>query len=57
MIWGKKMDFNILIRSYYYKKDRYLYGSGGGITFLSEPDSEWEEMIDKTDKIRIHFGE
>ena len=38
----------VMIR--YIEKDnegRYLYKSGGGITFMSDPKSEYEELIDK----------
>jgi len=40
-------DFNVVIRSIMYNEsNRYLsYQVGSGITFYSEPESEWEECL------------
>ena len=42
---GQDFDFNVVIRSIMYNEsNRYLsYQVGSGITFYSEPESEWEE--------------
>lgn len=41
---GENLDSCVLIR---YIQDNYVYRSGGGITFLSELEHEYQEMIDK----------
>jgi para-aminobenzoate synthetase component 1 len=45
----KDFDFNVIIRSLQYNKENnYLsYMVGGAITFLSEPDKEYEECLIK----------
>ena len=42
---GQDFDFNVVIRSIMYNEsNRYLsYQVGSGITFYSDPESEWEE--------------
>jgi len=44
---GQDFDFNVVIRSIMYNEsNRYLsYQVGSGITFYSEPESEWEECL------------
>lgn len=49
----EEIDYNILIRSFYYRKGKYLYGAGGGITVNSIREDEWDELILKTGKIRM----
>lgn len=41
--------FNVPIRTLFIENDRYVYGAGGGITYDSDPESEYEEMVAKTD--------
>lgn len=44
---GKDLDAGVMIR-YIEKVDgRYYFRSGGGITYLSELDKEYDEMLDK----------
>ena len=47
-------DFNVVIRSIMYNEDRkYLsYQVGGGITYASNPESEWEECLLKANAIK-----
>ena len=40
-------DFNIIIRTILKKNGKASFGIGGGITWESDPESEWEETIDK----------
>lgn len=42
-----KLDSCVLIRFIEKEGDKYYYKSGGGITFLSEPEDEYEELIEK----------
>lgn len=50
----KNADFNVVIRSMIYNtQTNFLYFPvGGGITFLSEPEAEYEECLLKTKAIR-----
>ena len=50
-------DFNILIRSITLKNNSYRYQVGGGITFLSHPQGEWEETIAKEQSLAQVFRE
>ncbi|MFA7578181.1 MAG: chorismate-binding protein, partial [Candidatus Muiribacteriota bacterium] len=52
IILNNNVDFNILIRSYFWDREKYIYGAGGGITYWSEAEKEWEEMLLKTEKIK-----
>ena len=47
-------DFNVVIRSILYNQtNRYLsYYVGSGITFNSDPESEWEECLLKGEAIK-----
>jgi para-aminobenzoate synthetase component 1 len=47
-------DFNVVIRSILYNQsNRYLsYFAGSGITFNSDPESEWEECLLKGEAIK-----
>ena len=49
-----KFDFNVVIRSILYNQsNRYLsYFVGSGITFNSDPESEWEECLLKGEAIK-----
>jgi para-aminobenzoate synthetase component I len=51
---GKDFDFNVVIRSIMYNASRkYLsYQVGGGITFLSDPEKEYEECLLKAEAIK-----
>lgn len=40
-------DFNIVIRSFIKEGDRLVLGVGGGITWESDPASEYQETLDK----------
>lgn len=40
--------FNVPIRTLYIEGGRYQYGTGGGITYDSIPESEYDEMVAKT---------
>lgn len=50
----KDFDFNVVIRSImYHSKNRYLsYQVGGGITFYSNPEAEYEECMLKAEAIQ-----
>ena len=49
-------DFNILIRTLVFDGDAYVYGVGGGITLLSDPDGEWEETRHKEQTLASLLG-
>jgi para-aminobenzoate synthetase component 1 len=51
---GKDFDFNVVIRSLMYNETtRYLsYQVGGGITFYSDPEKEYEECLLKAEAIK-----
>jgi len=51
-----RMSFNILIRSLFYDRGLYKYGSGGGITWWSKPDQEYDELLDKAKKLERLLG-
>lgn len=44
---GESLDSAVLIRFLEKRGDRYLYRSGGGITFQSDLDAEYQELVDK----------
>jgi para-aminobenzoate synthetase component 1 len=44
---GKKLDSGVMIRYIENNSGRLVYKSGGGITYLSNPEKEYEEMISK----------
>jgi para-aminobenzoate synthetase component 1 len=44
---GESLDSGVLIRFIEKRGDEYLYRSGGGITFQSDLDAEYQELIDK----------
>jgi len=48
-------DFNIVIRTALYQNGTYTIGSGGGITWESEIDSEVEETLQKTKALEAVF--
>ena len=50
----KDFDFNVVIRSILYNaKNKYLnYLVGGGITFYSDPEKEYEECLLKAEAIK-----
>lgn len=51
-------DFNVVIRSIMYNaSEKYLsYQVGGGITFYSDPEKEWEECLLKAEAINRVLG-
>jgi para-aminobenzoate synthetase component I len=51
---GEDFDFNVVIRSIMYNAgSKYLsYQVGSGITFLSDPEKEWEECMLKGEAIK-----
>ncbi|HEX6914577.1 MAG TPA: anthranilate synthase component I family protein [Chitinophagaceae bacterium] len=51
---GNDFDFNVVIRSIMYNRtDKYLsYQAGGGITFYSNPEQEYEECLLKATAIK-----
>ena len=44
---GKNLDSCVLIRYIENQNGQLVYKSGGGITFMSEADKEYEEMLKK----------
>lgn len=44
---GKQLDSAVMIRFIEQADDRFFYKSGGGITYLSDPVKEYEELISK----------
>ncbi|MCL4107761.1 UNVERIFIED_CONTAM: hypothetical protein GTU68_027146 [Idotea baltica] len=44
---GKTLDSGVMIRFIEKMGDQYFYRSGGGITFMSDLNSEYSELIDK----------
>jgi len=44
---GKNLDSCVMIRFIEKQNDEYFYKSGGGITVYSNPESEYEELINK----------
>jgi para-aminobenzoate synthetase component 1 len=44
---GENLDSAVNIRYLEKKNDQLLYRSGGGITFLSDLESEYNELIEK----------
>jgi para-aminobenzoate synthetase component 1 len=51
-------DFNVVIRSLFYNEDnRHLsYQVGGGITWYSNPEEEYEECMLKASAIKAVLG-
>jgi len=44
---GKNLDSAVMIRFIEKIKDKFYFKSGGGITFQSQPEKEYQELIDK----------
>jgi para-aminobenzoate synthetase component 1 len=44
---GKSLDSAVMIRFIENESGRFIYKSGGGITFMSDPVKEYEELISK----------
>jgi len=44
---GQDFDSGVLIRFIEQQDGRMIYRSGGGITFMSDPEKEYQELIDK----------
>lgn len=48
---NRNMDLNIMIRTLFYDNGRIFFSTGGGITMLSDPESEYIETIHKARNI------
>lgn len=44
---GDDLDSAVMIRYIEKQKEQFIYRSGGGITFQSDPEKEYRELIDK----------
>ncbi|MCF8381474.1 MAG: aminodeoxychorismate synthase component I [Bacteroidales bacterium] len=44
---GESLDSAVMIRFIEKEENQYFYKSGGGITFMSSPESEYEEYLNK----------
>lgn len=44
---GESLDSAVMIRFIEKEENEYFYKSGGGITFMSSPESEYEEYLNK----------
>lgn len=44
---GQRLQSAVMIRMIEFRKEGYFYRSGGGITYRSEVDAEYRELIDK----------
>ncbi len=44
---GQNVDSGVMIRFIERENNRFIYKSGGGLTYLSDPVTEYEEMIKK----------
>lgn len=44
---GKNLDSAVMIRFIEKAKDKLFFRSGGGITFMSNHENEYQELIDK----------
>lgn len=44
---GKDIESSVMIRFIEKKKEKYFYKSGGGITFMSDPEKEYREIKQK----------
>lgn len=44
---GENLDSAVMIRFIEKEGDKYFYKSGGGITFMSNAEKEYQELIDK----------
>jgi para-aminobenzoate synthetase component 1 len=44
---GNNLDSAVMIRFIENINDEFYFKSGGGITFMSNPESEYQEMINK----------
>lgn len=44
---GRNIDSAVMIRFLEREQDKFFYKSGGGITFMSDPDKEYRELLQK----------
>ena len=44
---GENIDSGVMIRFIEKEGEKYFYKSGGGITFMSDAEKEYKELIDK----------
>lgn len=53
---GKKLTSGVLIRSIMHEKKaknmKWNYGTGGGVTYKSNPEVEWQETLAKAEILR-----
>lgn len=49
--YNRIADLNIAIRSLSYDGRKVQFGAGGAVTFLSDPDSEFEEILLKAESV------
>ena len=50
--FNHKSDFNVAIRTLFADENRLYCHAGAGITAKSDPESEWQETLDKVRGIR-----
>ena len=55
--WWKKNDFklNIAIRTFVQSKNDYFYFAGCGIVYDSDPEKEFQELLNKAGNLNVHF--
>lgn len=56
MAFNGDADFNIVIRTLVFKRDRIIFQVGGGITIDSDPHSEYTETLDKAKALVMALG-
>lgn len=52
---AERTVFNVAIRTAFIHNDRAEYGTGAGITFDSDPDAEYDEMLAKSRVLTEHW--
>lgn len=57
--WWKDSDFilNIAIRSFKKQKNTITYSAGCGIVYDSNPESEWQEFLNKAGHLKLDLSE
>ena len=60
-VWGRlsldgTVDLAVVIRSVVLEQDRVRIGTGGGITALSVPAEEWDEVVLKARPMLLAVG-
>ena len=54
---GGSFDLNVVIRTAVFSGGRTVIGAGGAITIQSESESEWDEIVAKSEVIRTTLEE